>query len=149
MQRSDTDIHKDIVAELHWDPSLRHDDVAVAVRDGVVTLAGLADSYADKWKAEQIAIQDAPWVPLYFQKDLMLIKPAITGYRDLRTRRAAGVRFVDFELLIDSRVSFEKAHEVTELVKERIREAFPSVVINAHAEPVCVTAAASAPAPSS
>lgn len=74
--------------------------------------------------------------------------PAITGYRDLRTRRAAGVRFVDFELLIDSRVSFEKAHEVTELVKERIREAFPNVVINAHAEPVCVTAA-SAPAPSS
>lgn len=64
---------------------------------------------------------------------------AITGYRDLRTRRAAGVRFVDFELLIDSRVSFERAHEVTELVKERIREAFPNVVINAHAEPVCVT----------
>jgi ferrous-iron efflux pump FieF len=68
--------------------------------------------------------------------------PAITGYRDLRTRRAAGVRFVDFELLIDSRVSFEQAHEVTELVKERIREAFPNVVINAHAEPVCLTAPA-------
>lgn len=55
MQRSDTDIHKDIVAELHWDPSLRDDDVAVAVRDGVVTFAGFADSYADKWRAEQIA----------------------------------------------------------------------------------------------
>ena len=68
--------------------------------------------------------------------------PAITGYRDLRTRRAAGVRFVDFELLIDSRVSFERAHEVTELVKERIRATFPNVVINAHAEPVCVTAPA-------
>jgi osmotically-inducible protein OsmY len=55
MQRSDTEIHKDIVAELHWDPSLRDDDVAVAVRDGVVTFAGFADSYADKWKAERIA----------------------------------------------------------------------------------------------
>jgi ferrous-iron efflux pump FieF len=65
--------------------------------------------------------------------------PAITGYRDLRTRRAAGVRFIDVELLIDSRVTFEKAHEVTELVKERIGAAFPSVVINAHAEPVCIT----------
>jgi ferrous-iron efflux pump FieF len=70
------------------------------------------------------------------------VDPAITGYRDLRTRRAAGVRFVDFELLIDNRVSFERAHEVTELVKERIRGAFPNVVINAHAEPVCVTAPA-------
>jgi ferrous-iron efflux pump FieF len=66
--------------------------------------------------------------------------PSITGYRGLRTRRAAGIRFVDFELLIDSRVSFEKAHEVTELVKERISGAFPNAVINAHAEPVCVTA---------
>jgi ferrous-iron efflux pump FieF len=65
--------------------------------------------------------------------------PAITGYRDLRTRRAAGVRFIDVELLIDSRVTFEKAHEVTELVKDRIGTAFPTVVINAHAEPVCIT----------
>jgi osmotically-inducible protein OsmY len=55
MQRNDTDIHKDIVAEFHWEPSLRDDDIAVAVRDGVVTLAGFADSYADKWKAERIA----------------------------------------------------------------------------------------------
>jgi len=33
-------------------------------------------------QAERIAIDDAPWVPLYFQKDLMLIKPRVTGYRD-------------------------------------------------------------------
>jgi ferrous-iron efflux pump FieF len=65
--------------------------------------------------------------------------PAITGYRELRTRRAAGVRFIDVELLIDSRVTFEKAHEVTELVKERIGTAFPQAVTNAHMEPVCLT----------
>src|ERR1043166_8756720 len=73
--------------------------------------------------------------------------PAITGFRGLPPRRAAGVRFVDFELLIDSRVSFEQAHEVTELAKERISNAFPAAVINAHAEPVCITVA-SAPPPS-
>jgi osmotically-inducible protein OsmY len=55
MLRTDTEIHKDIVAELHWEPSLRDDDVAVAARDGVVTLAGFVDSYADKWRAEQVA----------------------------------------------------------------------------------------------
>lgn len=65
--------------------------------------------------------------------------PAITGFRELRTRRAAGVRFVDVELLIDSRVTFEKAHEVTELVKARIADAFPQAVVNAHPEPVCLT----------
>jgi osmotically-inducible protein OsmY len=55
MFRSDTDIQKDIIAELHWEPSLRDDDIAVAVREGVVTLAGFVDSFADKWRAERVA----------------------------------------------------------------------------------------------
>src|SRR5688572_3102656 len=55
MTRNDTDIQRDVIAELKWDPSLRDDDIAVAVRDGVVTLAGFVDSYADKWKAERAA----------------------------------------------------------------------------------------------
>jgi osmotically-inducible protein OsmY len=55
MQRTDTDIQKDIVAELKWEPSLRNDDIAIAVRDGVVTLAGFVDSFVDKWKAERVA----------------------------------------------------------------------------------------------
>jgi osmotically-inducible protein OsmY len=55
MQRTDTDLQKDIVAELNWEPSLRNDDVAVGVRDGVVTLAGFVDSFIDKWKAERAA----------------------------------------------------------------------------------------------
>lgn len=55
MFRTDSDIETDVVAELKWEPSLRGDDIAVAVRDGVVTLAGFANSYADKWKAEQVA----------------------------------------------------------------------------------------------
>jgi cation diffusion facilitator family transporter len=64
---------------------------------------------------------------------------SVAGYRELRTRRAAGVRFVEFELCIDRRVSFEKAHEVTELVKGRIRDVFPRVVVTVHAEPVVKT----------
>ena len=55
MLRTDIDIQKDVVAELKYDPSLRDDDVAVAVRDGVVTLAGFVDSYTEKWTAERVA----------------------------------------------------------------------------------------------
>lgn len=33
-------------------------------------------------QAEQIAIDDAPWVPLYFQKDLELDKPRVHNIRD-------------------------------------------------------------------
>ena len=62
--------------------------------------------------------------------------PAVVGYRELRTRRAAGIRFIDIELCIDRDVSFEHAHEITERVKESIRDKFPRAIINAHAEPV-------------
>jgi ferrous-iron efflux pump FieF len=62
--------------------------------------------------------------------------PAVTGYRELRTRRAAGVRFIDFELCIDRSVSFEHAHDVTERVKAAIAERFPRTVVTIHAEPV-------------
>ncbi|HEX6534695.1 MAG TPA: BON domain-containing protein [Gemmatimonadaceae bacterium] len=52
---SDTDLQRDVVDELKWEPSLKDDDIAVGVRDGVVTLAGFVNSYADKWKAERVA----------------------------------------------------------------------------------------------
>jgi osmotically-inducible protein OsmY len=55
--RSDSDIQKDITAELKWDPSLRNDAIAVAVRDGIVTLAGYVESHTGKWRAERLASQ--------------------------------------------------------------------------------------------
>jgi osmotically-inducible protein OsmY len=54
MVRTDSEIQKDVADELKWDPSLEDDDIAVAVRDGVVTLAGWVKSYVDRWKAERV-----------------------------------------------------------------------------------------------
>jgi ABC-type oligopeptide transport system substrate-binding subunit len=33
-------------------------------------------------QAEQIAVNDAPWIPLYFKKDLELVKPRVGNIRD-------------------------------------------------------------------
>jgi osmotically-inducible protein OsmY len=55
MLYADKDIQKSITDELTWEPSLRNDDIAVGVREGVVTLGGFVDSYADKSKAERVA----------------------------------------------------------------------------------------------
>lgn len=33
-------------------------------------------------KAEQMAIEDSPWVPIYFQRDLELIKPRVKNLKD-------------------------------------------------------------------
>jgi len=53
--KSDEDIRHDVEAELQWDPDIRAADIAVAVKDGVVTLAGFVRSYAQKAQAERDA----------------------------------------------------------------------------------------------
>lgn len=53
--KSDTQLRKDVEAELEWDPAIRANEVGVAVKDGVVTLSGHLDSYAQKRAAERAA----------------------------------------------------------------------------------------------
>ena len=53
--KSDSDIRRDVEAELKWDPDIDPTDIAVAVKDGVVTLTGFVRSYTQKWQAERDA----------------------------------------------------------------------------------------------
>ena len=53
--RSDSDIKRDVEDELRWNPDIDATDIAVTVRDGVVTLAGFTRSYNDKLGAEAAA----------------------------------------------------------------------------------------------
>jgi len=55
MTYSDSDIQQDISAELKSELRLRDDDIAVGVRDGIVTLGGFVDSWAEKGTAERAA----------------------------------------------------------------------------------------------
>jgi osmotically-inducible protein OsmY len=50
--RSDSEIEKNVKAELEWDPDLDATDIAVSVKDGVVTLTGFVKSYTDRYEAE-------------------------------------------------------------------------------------------------
>jgi osmotically-inducible protein OsmY len=51
--KSDSDIKRDVEAELKWDPDIDPTDIGVAVKDGVVTLAGFVHSYTQRWQAER------------------------------------------------------------------------------------------------
>jgi osmotically-inducible protein OsmY len=55
MQYSDDQVRREVEEELRYDPSFAEDDIAVTVRDGVVTLVGGVKSYLDKWRAERSA----------------------------------------------------------------------------------------------
>jgi osmotically-inducible protein OsmY len=51
--RSDQSIREDVVLELKYDPKITSSDIAVAVKDGVVTLSGFVPSYWEKDAAEK------------------------------------------------------------------------------------------------
>jgi osmotically-inducible protein OsmY len=51
--RSDPEIRDDVEAELRYDPDIDASDIAVSVKEGVVTLAGFVRSYFHKWQAER------------------------------------------------------------------------------------------------
>ncbi len=53
--RSDAEIQRDVLAELAWDARVQPNEIAVAVKSGIVTLIGWVDSYAKKWAAERTA----------------------------------------------------------------------------------------------
>ena len=50
-----SEIKRDVEEELRWDPDIDPTDIAVAVKNGVVTLTGFVASYNDKWEAERDA----------------------------------------------------------------------------------------------
>jgi len=49
--RSDDAIRSDVLFELKWDPKITASDIAVAVKDGIVTLSGFVPSYWEKDEA--------------------------------------------------------------------------------------------------
>jgi osmotically-inducible protein OsmY len=53
--KTDKQVQKDVIAELNWEPSVNATHIGVEVSDGVVTLAGQVDSYAEKIGAESAA----------------------------------------------------------------------------------------------
>jgi len=51
--QSDTALQTSVLDELRWEPGVDSTEIGVTVKDGVVTLQGTVDSYAEKWAAEK------------------------------------------------------------------------------------------------
>lgn len=72
--KSDHQIQKDVLDELLWEPSVRSAGIGVEVQDGVVTLAGHVDSYAEKVQAEQAAQRVFGVKALVMEIDVKLVR---------------------------------------------------------------------------
>lgn len=51
MKKTDIALQRDIIDELHWDPSVGMAEIGVAVNDGIVTLSGIVESNAIRFNA--------------------------------------------------------------------------------------------------
>lgn len=54
---SDADIQQDVMEELSWDPHITVSDIGVTVKEGVVTLTGIVESYLVRMAAQNAALR--------------------------------------------------------------------------------------------
>ena len=53
--KSDSDLKRDVINELKWDPSVDSTQIKVSSNDGIITLKGTVPHYIEKMAAEQAA----------------------------------------------------------------------------------------------
>lgn len=52
---TDSELQRDVLDELKWDPSVNAAHIGVSAKNGVVTLSGYVPSYWEKYAAEKAA----------------------------------------------------------------------------------------------
>ena len=84
---SDRKLQLDVLDELRWEPGVNATDIGVSVKDGVVTLEGSVDSFAEKWAAED-AVKRLPGVKA-LAMDIEVKLPGSSERTDADIARAA------------------------------------------------------------
>lgn len=73
--KTDSELKKDVMDELAWEPRVKEAEIGVEVRNGVVTLAGHPGSYAEKLAAERAALRVAGVKAVTVEMDVRLPSP--------------------------------------------------------------------------
>ncbi len=84
---SDRQLQLDVLDELRWEPGVKATDIGATVKDGIVTLEGTVDSYAEKWAAEK-AVKRVPGVKA-LAMDIQVKLPGSSERTDTDIARAA------------------------------------------------------------
>lgn len=91
MRTSDFELRHDVEAELDWDARLDSRQIAVAVKDGVVTLSGHVRSYFERRAAEEAAQSIAGVRAI--ANDIVIDLPATSQRSDAEIAEAAANAF--------------------------------------------------------
>jgi len=85
--KTDIQVQEDVLAELKWEPSVNAAQIGVEVKDGIVTLAGHVNSYAEKLNAEHAAQRVSGVKALAIEMDVTL--PGASKRNDADIARTA------------------------------------------------------------
>jgi len=69
------------------------------------------------------------------RKHIASFSPTICAFHSLRTRKSGSYRFAEFTLMVDSDMSVEESHRITEEVTDAINAQFPHISVTIHIEP--------------
>ncbi|MCZ7574328.1 MAG: BON domain-containing protein [Ardenticatenaceae bacterium] len=87
MMKSDSELHRDVMAELQWEPSVNAAEIGISGSKGVVTLTGIIGSFAEKYRAERVAKRVAGVHAV--ANDIEVRLPGISKRSDADIARAA------------------------------------------------------------
>jgi cation diffusion facilitator family transporter len=59
----------------------------------------------------------------------------VRGFHDLKTRKSGHFRFVEFHLKVDPDISVMNSHDITKILKKKIRTQLPETTVTIHIEP--------------
>jgi osmotically-inducible protein OsmY len=85
--KTETQLQRDVLDELRWEPSIDANDVGVMAHEGVVTLTGKVDSFAEKDAAQRAAQRVAGVTAV--ANDLEVVVPGAHKRDDTDIARAA------------------------------------------------------------
>jgi osmotically-inducible protein OsmY len=149
--RSDSEIERDVREELEWDPDLNASDIAVSVRNGVVTLTGFVKSFVDKYEAEAAAKRVAGVVGV--ANDIEVRLPSVDERPDPEIARDAVLALktqlpISWEnikvivrngwITLEGEVEWQYQRQTAENAVRRVkgvRGVINSIVVKPHAEP--------------
>jgi len=114
--------------DLHWvDPA-----AAIGVALLIIKAAwDLTRQSARDLLDVQLPGEEIAWIESLILKQI----PVVKGYHQLRTRKSGHFRFVEVHIKVDSAMTVEASHRITQKFAREIRERFPGASVTTHVEP--------------
>jgi cation diffusion facilitator family transporter len=72
---------------------------------------------------------------IWIRRQIEKFRPSVYGFHRLLTRKSGATRFVEFHLLVNSRMSVEESHRICDDITAAIEKQFAGTNVNIHIEP--------------